>query len=425
MKIYLDMVGCRLNQSEIEAYAQQFQATGHNLTADPAAADLAIVNTCTVTVAAAADSRKMIRRVARKGAGQVLVTGCWATLEPQKAAQLAGVSGVIPNEDKDNLALNFLGLDREAIDQKSLERVIVPGPRTRTRAVIKAQDGCDNHCTFCITTIARGNGRSVPLDAVLRDVQIALRGGVQEVILAGVHLGSWGQDFGEVLAVQDLVEAVLRETDVLQVRLSSIEPWDVEDSLIELLASERVARHLHLPLQSGSAATLRRMARKITPADYAALLGRVRAVVPEAALTADVMVGFPGETEEEFAESLAFVREMNFAGGHTFTYSARPGTVAAEMPNQVPHPIRKERNAAMREVLAASAAEYRRRFVGRELNVLWESATSLDGGGWELRGLTDNYLRVRAQSPRNLWNSITPVFLASTTPQGLEGTVTV
>ncbi|RLD06749.1 MAG: tRNA (N(6)-L-threonylcarbamoyladenosine(37)-C(2))-methylthiotransferase MtaB [Chloroflexota bacterium] len=425
MKIYLDMVGCRLNQSEIEAYAQQFQAAGHSLTANPADADLAIVNTCTVTVAAAADSRKMIRRVARKGAGQVLVTGCWATLEPQKASQLAGVSEVIPNDAKDEFVLNFLGLDREKIDQKSLERVIVPGPRVRTRAVIKAQDGCDNHCTFCITTIARGNGRSVPIEAVLRDVRIALRGGAQEVVLAGVHLGSWGHDFEERLALQDLVKAILSETDVPQVRLSSLEPWDVEDALIELLASERVARHLHLPLQSGCAATLRRMARKITPSGYATLLSRVRAVTPEAALTADVMVGFPGETEEEFAESLAFVREMNFAGGHTFTYSARERTVAAKMPNQVPHPIRKERNAAMREVLTSSAAEYRRRFVGRKLNVLWESATSLDGGGWELRGLTDNYLRVRAQYPRNLWNSITPVLLESTTPRGLEGKVTV
>lgn len=421
MKIYLDMVGCRLNQSEIETYAQHFQAAGHTLTADPAEADLAVVNTCTVTVAAAADSRKMIRRLARKGAGQIVVTGCWAALEPQKAAQLSGVSKVIPNTEKATLVPDILGLERNFFDSVSLERALIPGPRTRTRAVIKAQDGCDNRCTFCITTIARGKGRSVPVGEILRDIRIALRGGAQEVVLTGVHLGSWGQDFDIPMALHDLVETILVQTDVLRLRLSSIEPWDVEDPLIKLLTFPRVARHLHLPLQSGCAATLRRMARKITPPDYAALLDRVRAAVPDVAITTDVMVGFPGETEENFAKSLAFIREMNFAGGHTFTYSARPGTVAAEMPDQVPHPLRKERNAKMRQTLAASSAKYRQRFVGCKLDTLWENATNLDGGGWELRGLTDNYLHVRAESSQNLWNQITPVQLTAATGRGMEG----
>ena len=423
MKIYLDMVGCRLNQSEIEAYARQFQAAGHTLTADPAEADLAIVNTCTVTVAAAADSRKMIRRMARKGAAQIVVTGCWATLEPKKAAQLPSVCEVVSNDDKDDFAPNLLGLTREDLERKSLERIMVPGSRLRTRAVIKAQDGCDNRCTFCVTTIARGKGRSVPVEEVLRDVRMALRGGAQEIVLTGVHLGSWGRDFIGGLALHNLVEAILRETETPRVRLSSIEPWDVLEPLIELLSSDRVARHLHLPLQSGCADTLRRMARKITPARYAKLLNRVRDTAPEVALTTDVMVGFPGETAEDFSESLDFVRGMNFAGGHVFTYSARPGTVAAEMPDQVPHPIRKVRNAAMREVLAVSAAEYRQRFVSRELNVLWESAITLNDGRWELRGLTDNYLRVRAISPQNLWNRITPARLINATSWGLEGII--
>lgn len=425
MKIYLDMVGCRLNQSEIEAYAQQFQAAGHRLTAIPDDADLAIVNTCAVTIAAAADSRKMIRRIARKGAKRVVVTGCWSTLNPQKAAQLIGVEEVIPNKAKDNLVRDFLDLEKEAWDQNSLARILIPGPRMRTRAVIKAQDGCDNRCTFCITTIARGKGRSVSLDKVLRDVQGALRGDAKEVILTGVHLGSWGKDFEKPQSLHNLVEAILFKTEVPRVRLSSIEPWNVEAPLLELLTSDRLARHLHLPLQSGSVGTLRRMARKITPIEYAALIERVRSVVPDVALTTDVMVGFPGETEEEFAESLAFVQAMNFADGHTFTYSARKGTVAATMSDQVPHPVRKERNSAMRAVLASSAAAYRQRFVGHELPVLWESVSKLDDGGWKLQGLTDNYLRVRAENSQNLWNSITPVVMATTTPWGLKGKITV
>lgn len=424
MKFYLDMVGCRLNQSEIEAYAQQLLAGGHTLTSDPAEADLAVINTCTVTVAAAADSRKMIRRTAREGAGEVVATGCWASLEPEKAALLKGVSRVISNAQKEALVPTVLGAGRDFSDDQSLARVPIPGPRERTRTVIKAQDGCDNGCAFCITTIARGEGRSLPAEDVLRSVRIALRGGAQEAVLTGIHLGSWGQDFDHPLTLDHLVERILKETRLRRLRLSSIEPWDVNDPLISLLASDRVARHLHLPLQSGCAATLRRMARKITPAGYAALLDRVRAVVPEVALTTDVMVGFPGETEEEFAESLAFVREMGFADGHTFTYSARPGTTAAEMPDQVPHPLRKERNARMREVLASSAAAYGQRFVGQELDVLWESATELEGGGWALRGLTDNYLRVRAESPENRWNQITPTHLDSLNTSGFKGKIT-
>jgi len=435
MKIHLNMVGCRLNQSEIEAYAQQLQAAGHSLTADPAEADLAIVNTCTVTVSAAADSRKMIRRIARQGAKQVVVTGCWSALEPAKAAQLSGVSKVVSNAEKDELVPLVLGLEQDSFNDISLERVIIPGSRARTRAVIKAQDGCDNRCTFCITTIARGRGRSVPAGEVVQSVNTALRGealhgrGSQEVVITGVHLGSWGRDFTPPLALHDLVEIILEQTDVPRLRLSSIEPWDVEPPLIELLTSPRVARHLHLPLQSGCASTLRRMARKITPVEYADLVNRVRAVVPEVAITTDVIVGFPGETEQEFEENLAFVQEMAYAGGHTFTYSARPGTAAAEMEGQVPHSTRKERNIIMRNALADSETAYRQQFVGREMDVLWESVTQKSGtllsdGEWELRGLTDNYLpvwaRLRLQSGADLWNKVSLSRLESLTPRGFN-----
>ena len=425
MKVYLDMVGCRLNQSEIESFAQQFEARGHTLTGDPGQADLAVVNTCTVTVAAAADSRKKIRRFARKGAKEVIATGCWATLEPERAQELSGVSAVIPNAQKDDLVSHILDIEPEVFDQEPLEREMIPGARLRTRAFIKAQDGCDHRCTFCITTLARGKSTSIHIPDILDQVRAAERGGAQEVVLTGVQLGSWGHDLDEDLGLHHVLQAILEETDVPRVRLSSIEPWDVEPPLIRLLTDDRVARQLHLPLQSGSADTLQRMARMITPQEYAALVDQIRAVDPEIAITTDIMVGFPGETQETFQESLHFVQEMRFADAHIFTYSKREGTTAARLPDQVDHPLRKERHARMDEVVTASAHRYRKSFVGREMDVLWESVTRMEDQRWKMSGLTDNYLRVRATADRDLWNQITTVELTELTDRGLKGTPAV
>jgi threonylcarbamoyladenosine tRNA methylthiotransferase MtaB len=425
MRIYLDTVGCRLNQSEIEAYARQFHAAGHELVAEPERADLAVVNTCAVTRAAAADSRKAVRSAQRQGAGEVVVTGCWSTLNPGAAARLGGVERVVPNEGKENLVPEVLGLSpetfAEVFDLEPVARQMVPGSRLRTRAFIKVQDGCDNRCTFCVTTVARGPGRSRPLEDVLGDVRAALLGEAREIVLTGVHLGSWGQDLERPQHLRDLVGVVLQRSEVPRLRLSSLEPWDLDESFFELWDDERLCRHLHLPLQSGSAATLRRMARKTTPASFAALVRAARSIVADMAITTDVITGFPGETQAEFEESLDFVRAMNFAGGHVFTYSARPGTAAAGMPDQVPHPLRKKRNARMRAALAGSLRRYQERFLGRVLPVLWESATALGPDGWRLSGLTDNYLRVRAGAPQHIWNQITPVRLLDAGPDGLDG----
>jgi len=421
MRIYLDTVGCRLNQSEIETFARQFRAVGHTLVDTPAEADLVVVNTCAVTQKAVADSRKVIRRAARAGAGAVVATGCWVTLEPEQAAALPAVADVVPNERKDRLVSDLLGVPLTAFDLEPVVREPLPGARLRTRAFIKVQDGCDNRCTFCITTIARGEGRSRRVADVIRDVQAALDGGAQEIVLTGVHLGSWGQDLGEGRHLRHLVEAILRHTDVQRLRLSSLEPWDLDETFFALWEDRRLCRHLHLPLQSGSRATLRRMARKTTPGSYVALVQAARAACPEIAITTDIIVGFPGETEDEFAESLAFVERIGFAGGHVFTYSERPGTAAARMPNQVPHAVRKERNARMRAVFEQAALAYRRRFLGHTLDVLWESATGVGPQGWQLSGLTDNYLRVTAIAPQHLWNRITPVHLIDLTEHGVRG----
>lgn len=421
MNIFLDTVGCRLNQAEIEQYARQFRAAGHNLVSSADQADLVVLNTCTVTAAAAADSRQKARQASRNGAAGIVLTGCWSTLKPDEAVALPGVRRVVSNLDKDRLVEDILGIQAESFDPEPIDRQPIPGPRTRTRAFIKAQDGCDNRCTFCITTLARGESRSRPIEEILADIQSAHP--AQEIVLTGVHLGSWGQDLSPRLSIQHLVEHVLERTATPRLRLSSLEPWDLEASFFELWKDPRLCRQLHLPLQSGCERTLRRMARKTTLQAFTELVQAARQAIPGVAITTDIITGFPGEDEQEFAESLAFVRKMLFAAGHVFTYSARAGTAAARMPAQVPQAIRKQRNARMREALAESARAYQTGFLGQTMPVLWESAASLGPQGWEFSGLTGNYLRVFAHSTQQLWNQVTPVVLERLDERGFHGRI--
>ncbi|MCX7753871.1 MAG: tRNA (N(6)-L-threonylcarbamoyladenosine(37)-C(2))-methylthiotransferase MtaB [Anaerolineales bacterium] len=421
MKIHLDTIGCRLNQAEIEQMARQFRAEGHTLVSQAAEADLVVVNTCAVTSEAAADSRQKIRQAARAGAGEIIVTGCWSSLQPQQAAELPRVRRVIPNERKDHLVAEVLGLPAEHFDLEPLAREALPGLRQRTRAFIKVQDGCDNACTFCITTVARGAGRSRPIAEVLADVRAALTGGTQEVVLTGVHLGSWGQDFGQSLSV--LVRAILNETDIPRLRLSSLEPWDLNEDFFSLWENPRLLPHLHLPLQSGSASVLKRMLRKTTPASFRQLVQAARAAIPAVAITTDVIAGFPGETEEEFRETLDFVREIGFAGGHVFTYSSRPGTPAARMKNHVSGEVKRTRSAQLRTLFAELSETYRKQFVGDTLSVLWETTSELDEWGWQMEGLTGNYIRVSAHAPSPRWNVVDRVKITALSPDGLRGEI--
>jgi threonylcarbamoyladenosine tRNA methylthiotransferase MtaB len=236
-------------------------------------------------------------------------------------------------------------------------------------------------------------------------------------------MGSWGQDFEKTEKFSTLIESILKNTDTPRLRLSSLEPWDIERDFFSLWSDDRLARHLHLPLQSGCRATLKRMARKTTPEAYARLVETARAAIPDVAITTDIIVGFPGETESEFTESFSYTAQMNFARGHVFTYSERPGTAASRMPGSVPYPVRKFRNAEMRKVLEGTERSYRNRFIGKHLPVLWESATALGPKSWRLQGLTDNYLRVASVAPEPLWNQIQLVVITGSNGPGLIGKV--
>jgi threonylcarbamoyladenosine tRNA methylthiotransferase MtaB len=413
------MVGCRLNQSELERIGAQARQAGHKLVAKMDVADIAIINTCAVTAKAAADSRKMARKASRSGIPQVILTGCWASLEPDKASRLPGVTQIIPTALKDRLSLLVLDQPGYDFDLKPMDRQPLPGARKRTRAFIKVQDGCNKRCTFCITTVARGPFKSEPRKKVLTEIHAAVASGIKEVVLTGVHLGAWGSDLIEQESLEDLIRSILYHTDVPRVRLSSLEPWGLSDTFFNLWLNPRLCQHLHLPLQSGSATILKRMARNTTPDRYRSLLKHIRQQYPHIAITTDLIVGFPGESNLDFEDSLSFVKQMDFAGGHVFTYSERPGTPAATFPDQIPHAVRKERNERMRKELELSSKIYQSRFFGRKVAVLWESLRAINNRGWILSGWSSEHIRVQSQSDPSWRNRISEVILSERTEEGV------
>ena len=422
MKVFLDSVGCKLNQSEIERMAHQLRQAGHKLVATPEESNLVVINTCSVTAAAAADSRSMTRRAHRRNQlAQIVLTGCWSDLEPLAAIALPGVTQVIPNERKDRLIQQVLGPTDDELDWKTLERQPIPGTRKRTRAFIKVQDGCDNHCTFCSATIARGPSRSQSVDLVVDEIQSAIAGEVREVVLTGAQLSAYGRDLPGCVDLTTLLHTILTKTNVPRIRLSSMEPWGIPNGLFSIMENPRICRHLHLPLQSGCDRTLRRMGRLIQSDDYARIITEAREAIPDLAITTDVMVGFPGETEGDFMESLAFIKTIRFARAHVFVYSPRPGTAAIQLPNRVPVQVARKRSQQVREAVAISGSLFRTKFVGEVMSVLWESASASSPRGWEISGLTDNYLRVNTFSDQNIQNIIADALIVGVDGEILYG----
>jgi threonylcarbamoyladenosine tRNA methylthiotransferase MtaB len=421
MRTYLGSLGCKLNQSEMDALAELLAQAGHEIVASPAQADLCILNTCAVTGVAAQKSRQALRRLHRENPDASLVaTGCYAELSPGDLQTLPGVQLVAGTQAKERLAELLAGPGTPPGSVGDL-RPSLGG--THTRSLVKIQDGCDNACTYCIIHRVRGPQRSRPPDEVVAEVRARREAGYQEVVLTGVHIGAYGQDRdARALGVDlwGLVARILAETDLPRLRLSSIEPWDLPESALRLWDDPRLCRHLHLPLQSGCDATLRRMARRYSSAGFAGLVAAARSGIPDLAVTTDLIVGFPGETDEEFAESLAFFRSLGLARAHVFPFSPRPGTPAATMPGQVPAPVKAERAGAMRRMAEASARAFQQQFIGRTLEVLWESACeSAAGPVWS--GLTGNYLRVSVASTAPLHNSLTPVRLTTLVDGCLQG----
>lgn len=456
---YVENFGCRATQADGASIEQQFQEHGLARAATATEAQLVVLNTCTVTAAADQDARAAIRRIHRHNPNtKIVVTGCYAQRAPQEIAALAGVAQVLGNSHKHELARivlresvaissraeikevetkpieinssiaaatsspSFVSLDSlapncETSSEDQIENgraqifvsdifahtellaaPVFDAANDRTRPNLKVQDGCDNRCSFCVIPSVRGHSRSLSLAKVLEEINILAAAGYREVVISGINLGRWGRDFSPQEKFEDLVRAVLAETPLEKLRISSVEPMDWSDELIELVASSaRIAKHAHVPMQSGSDAVLRRMHRKYRPWHYREKIEKIRTAIPSAAIGADVMVGFPGETDEEFSETLRLIESSPFTYLHVFTYSARPRTAAASMPGQVAVRIARERNRILREVISRKKLEFMRSFIGREVEAITLHAST--------EALTDNYLklRLRGHHEANRW----------------------
>jgi threonylcarbamoyladenosine tRNA methylthiotransferase MtaB len=475
---FVENFGCRATQADGVALERQFEARGLARAANPAQASVVVLNTCTVTANADQDARAAVRRVRRQNPeARIVVTGCYAQRAPGEIAALPGVSLVIGNSHKHRLA--------EIVDGSSPGRGAEPGGETafipltaliagsrepeagstifvsdifahtellaapvfagadsheseRTRPNLKVQDGCDNRCSFCVIPYVRGQSRSLEIDRILREVNGLVDSGYREVVISGINLGRWGRDLavssqlsalseaGHRATTNDLpslIRAILSETALEKLRLSSVEPMDWTDELISLVASSpRIAKHAHVPLQSGSDAVLRRMHRKYRPWHYREKIEKIRAAMPTAAIGADVMVGFPGETDAEFEATRQMIEELPFTYLHVFTYSARPGTPAATMRNQVPLHEARERNRILRELAAEKKLAFIRGFVGSELDAITLNVAGTDADGEFTEALTDNYLkmRLRGRHGANQWLNAQVERVVDGTLVGLE-----
>jgi threonylcarbamoyladenosine tRNA methylthiotransferase MtaB len=397
---FIQNFGCRATQADGAALEASLVEKGFTST-ERHRADLVILNTCTVTSSADDDVRQAVRRVRRENpSARILVTGCYAQRAPEELAALPGVAWVVGNSHKAQIPELLapqtpyhgqIHVGDIFAQQEFLTGVVEDASGDRTRPNLKIQDGCNNRCSFCIIPFVRGRSRSARSDWVVEQVRhLSLR--YREVVLSGINLGRWGRDLEGGLRLPGLLRCLLQETEIERLRLSSVEPMDFSDDLLALMAaSPRIAKHVHAPLQTGSDAVLRRMHRKYRPRHYEDRIRKARAWMPEAAIGADVMVGFPGETGEEFEQNRAFIESLPFTYLHVFTYSERPGTPAAALA-QVPMPVRKERNRVLRELAARKNLEFRGAMVGKSLSVV-----TLEQPGI---ALSENYLKVELAVPR-------------------------
>ena len=398
-------LGCKTNQFESAAIAEQLAGAGWTVIPFEAGADLVVINTCTVTSATDSQSRNLIRRARRlRPACRVVVTGCYAQVDPQTLAAIPGVSLVLGNEEKRDL-LQLLETGGDGIQVADIRRAARAEVATlgsfaeRSRAFVQIQNGCDAFCAYCIIPYARGRSRSVPLAQVATQVRELAAAGFPELVLTGIHIGHYGADLAPPSTLLELLQQLLTEPLLPRLRLGSIEPTELPDRLLDLVAhSPLICPHLHIPLQAGSDSVLRRMNRHYDTAFVRGLLGRVAGTIADVAIGLDVIAGFPGESEAEFEQTCALLRELPISHLHVFPFSRRPGTPAATMPDQVAATVIKERAARLREIGAARAAAFAERFIGREMTVVVEGG----GKGEERRGLSGNYLNVRFSGPASL-----------------------
>jgi threonylcarbamoyladenosine tRNA methylthiotransferase MtaB len=403
MRVAFYTLGCKLNQAETESLVSQFSQSGFQLVSPNDVADIYIANTCTVTHIADRKSRHWLRLARRRNPQALIIaTGCYAQRSRQNLAQLADF--VVDNKEKEHLlALTQTLRGRGEGETKQSQALAAT---VRTRSLIKIQDGCHSPCTYCIVPKVRPHEYSLPASQIIDEVKQKVALGYKEVVLTGTKVGSYRD--GSV-DLRDLVQRILHNTDIERLRLSSLQPSEISPELLALWQDERLCRHFHLALQSGSETVLQRMKRSYSLDQYQRTVNLIKEKIPEVSITTDIMVSFPGESDEEFEQSYSFCRQASFANIHVFPFSPRPETAAARMPKQIKDKIKQERNQRMLELSRSSRRSFYEQFLGQTMPVLWEKETGPGSGIYS--GLTSNYIRVFAHSEKPLSNKITPVKL--------------
>lgn len=420
-------LGCKTNQFESAAMEERLKASGFTVVPFATGASLVIVNSCTVTSATDAQSRNLIRKARRLNPDcRVVVTGCYAQVDPQALREIPGVAVVLGNAEKRNF-LDYLEEagegTRVAVSDIAAETEVPPLPLTafaeRSRAFVQIQNGCNAFCSYCIIPYARGRSRSVRPDEVIEQIRTLTARGYAEVVLTGIHIGGYGLDLTPATSLPALVERIEGETELSRLRLGSLEPTEIPEALIKRMADDSaiLCPHFHIPLQAGDDAVLRRMNRPYDTRFFRDLVTRIHRRLPDAAIGLDLITGFPGESDEEFAHTLELIAELPVSHLHVFPFSRRPGTPAATMPDQVHGSIVKERAARLRAMGERKHREFAQGFIGRTLEVVVERGV----GRSECRGLTRNYLNVLFPGNARLAGQRLPVTVGAWRDGALHG----
>ena len=419
-KVAIHTHGCKLNQADSQVLAWQFQKAGFTIVRSAAQADVVVLNSCTVTANSDSKARQYLRRARRSNPDALVVaTGCYAQRAKGDLSAMESVSLVLDNRDKPNLVATIAN-KLEVESGSFAENLAAPAPG-RSRAMVKIQEGCDQVCSYCIVPKVRGRERSIPPEEIIAQINERAKLGCREAVLTGTQLGTYGFDLPGI-DLAGLLQQVLVETSISRLRISSLQAQEITPNLLGLWDDSRLCPHFHIPLQSGSDTILKSMRRRYDTARFAETIALVRKTIPGAGITTDIIIGFPGEGVREFAESYSFAASMGFSDMHVFPYSIRPGTSAAHLDNQVIDAQKKERSGEMLELAAASVKKFRQGALGQVRPVLWEPTQGKNCGGiWS--GLTDNYVRVKATSGRDLSNLITDAQLTSLDEDWVTGEV--
>jgi threonylcarbamoyladenosine tRNA methylthiotransferase MtaB len=406
-------LGCKLNQAESEHLTRQFVEAGYRISTDDNA-DICVLNTCTVTHIADRKSRHILRLLRKRNPNALIVaTGCYAERDPQKLMQ-TGIDLIVDNNQK----MDLLKLIVDSLPENqgwSIDKSVNVGVG-RARSFIKIQDGCNDYCTYCIVPFVRGRELCLPAEEIVNTIKDRLDTGYKEVILTGTKIGGYNHDG---IDLKKLINLILRKTDIQRLHLSSLQPQEISNELLSLWQDSRLCRHFHIALQNGSETVLNRMGRRYSLSDYRKAISSIRQAISNPAITTDIMVGFPGESEQEFDESFQFCRDMNFAAMHVFSYSSRPGTLAKAMEGHIDDKKKKERSLRMLALAGESSLSFHKQFIGQIMKVLWENEAGSNSGIYT--GLTDNYIRVYTYSTQPINNCIMSARLTKIYKQRLWG----